>query len=368
MNNALNNEDTLYRYLLGELDPNEELKVEERLIADENYLEQLGVVEDELIDIYTRGDLGEQEREKFERHFLVTPERSSKLYLAQALFRHVNEQAVVPAASPGFLERLRRSLVLWVGRPALGTAMAILVIGSTFGIYYLSSNSQSDMRKGLQALNDAYIQQRPVVSRISELNYAPYSVKRGDEKSTLSGQGKLSLDRAARIFLDLVNENPTPASYHAAGRYYLTQKDYVQAITQFNSALEADKGKTRLNNTDKARLQSDYGVALMEKAKSEKEQDPLSYEREMAASRDHLEEAVKLDNELPEALFNRALWLQEKRLWRQAGEGWNKYLERDPSSPWAEDAKRFRERAIEESKKQVSLMQRRTRWVQRAMT
>ncbi len=355
MDRVFNDDALLRRYLLGELAPDEEMKVEERLISDDDYIEQLGVVEDELIDSYARDDLKAQEREKFKKHFLVTPERRSKLHLAQSLFRHVNEKAAVTATSPGFLELLRSSLAPSLRKPALGAVMAILAIAFGFGIYYQFFTQQSDIRKGLQALNDATSQQRPVEPRISALNYAPYSVKRGDEKSKMSGQVRLSLDRAARIFLDLVNENPTPASYHAAGRYYLTQKDYVQAITQFNSALEADKGKIQLNNTQKAQLQSDYAVALMEKAKSEKEKDLIKYELEMAESRDHLEEALKLNGELPEALFNRALWLQERRLWRQAEEWWSRYLERDPSSPWAEDAKKFRERAIEESKKQVSL-------------
>src|SRR5262249_17162483 len=99
----------------------------------------------------------------------------------------------------------------------------------------------------------------------------------------------------------------------------------------------------------------DYAVALMERAKGEKEKDPIKYELGMAESREHLHEAQKLNNKSPEAQFNLALWLQEQRMCKQAEEAWNKYLEKDSSSPWANEARKRREIAIEEGKKQVSL-------------
>src|SRR5262249_20856207 len=230
----------------------------------------------------------------------------------------------------------------------------IIVISLGLGAYWLLV-SQSELRKGMLALNEAYSQERPLEPRISVLNYAPYSVKRGPEMTPLIGQRKLALDRAARIFLDLVIEKAGPASYHAAGRYYLTQRDYNQAIDQFNSALNAEKEKPQLDNEEKSRLQNDYAVALMEKAKSEKEKDSVKYELGLAESREHLYEAQKLNDKSPEAQFNLGLWLQERRLWKQAEEAWNKYLEKDPSSPWADEARKRREIAIEEGKKQVSL-------------
>jgi tetratricopeptide (TPR) repeat protein len=93
----------------------------------------------------------------------------------------------------------------------------------------------------------------------------------------------------------------------------------------------------------------------MEKAKGEREKDPANYELGMAESRERLREALKLQADSPEAKFNLGLWLQERRLWKQAEEAWNKYLESDASSAWADEARKYREIAIEEGKKQVSL-------------
>ncbi|MGH9428474.1 MAG: hypothetical protein ACRD2L_19480, partial [Terriglobia bacterium] len=66
------------------------------------------------------------------------------------------------------------------------------------------------------------------------------------------------------------------------------------------------------------------------------------------------EDALKLDADLPEALFNRGLLLQERRLWKQAEEAWDRYLQIDSASRWAGEARKYRGIASEESKRQVS--------------
>jgi CHAT domain-containing protein/soluble cytochrome b562 len=357
MNRILNDDTPLRRYLLGELAPDEELKVEARLIADDDYLQQMELVEDDLIDSYASGELNARERENFERHFFITPERQSKLRLSKALIRQANERdgraAAATDPSPSFLDRLRQLLPSSLPAPALGAALATLVIAFGIGIYWMVY--QSEIRKGLRALNEAFSQERPLEARITSLNHAPFSVKRGEAPSELTGKSKLALDRAARIFLDLVSEKPSPQSYHATGRYYLTQRDYPQAIEQFESALKADKENSKLDAEQKAQLRSDYAVALMEKAKAMKDKDQVKYRLGMAESREHLDEALKLDPDSPEALFNQALWLQQQRFWRQAEEAWTRYLEKDSSSPWADEAIKNRALAVDEGKKQVSL-------------
>ena len=354
MKEVLNNDAPLRRYLLGETAHDEELRVEERLLVDDDYMELLEVVEDELIDSYARGELKARQRRKFKQYFLVTPERQSKLRLATALVKHAGKSATAPVPSPGFLDRLRQLLPPSLPAPALGAALATLVIGAGFGIYWMLIY-QSDIQKGDRALNEAYSQERPIEPRISSLNYAPFPVKRGTTALALTGANKLALDRAQRIFLDLASEKPGPASFHASGRYYLTIRDYDQAITQFESALEAGKEKSRFNGHQKAQIQSDYAAALMEKARSIKETDKVEYVKRMAESRGRLQEALKLKGQSPEALFNLGLWLQERRLWKEAEECWNKYLEVDSSSPWAAEAKKNRDIAIEEGGKQTAL-------------
>src|SRR5215813_5001244 len=349
-----NDKNILRRYLLCDLDEEIRIEIESRLLLDNDYNDQLRIVEDELIDDYVCGELPSPLREKFEKHTLLMPEIPRKVRIREAIdgFASLSSQSEARRNAakfslhfPSFIRKLR-----W--QPIAG--LAVIVISLGIGAYWLLV-SQSELRKGMTALNEAFSQERPLEPRISALKHAPYSVKRGSEMAPLIGQRKLALDRAARIFLDLVSEKAGPTAYHAAGRYYLTQKDYAQAIDQFNSALNAEKARQQLDPEDKSQLQNDYAVALMEKAKSEQEKDPVKYELGMAESREHLYEAQKLNEKSPEAQFNLGLWLQERGLWKQAEEAWNKYLEKDSSSRWADEARNYREIAIEEAKKQVSL-------------
>lgn len=79
------NDQKLKRYLLGELPLYDQRRVEEQFFSDAQAFERLAAIEDDLIDDYVCGDLSRRQREKFEKHFLVSPERRERLALAQAL-------------------------------------------------------------------------------------------------------------------------------------------------------------------------------------------------------------------------------------------------------------------------------------------
>src|SRR5215212_4438237 len=66
---------TLKRYLLGELDEEPRLEIEERLVMDPEFFELLGPSEDELTEEYVEGVLSPAERIGFERHFLINEDR-----------------------------------------------------------------------------------------------------------------------------------------------------------------------------------------------------------------------------------------------------------------------------------------------------
>src|SRR5262249_59525799 len=64
-------ETLLVKYLLGDLSPEEEVRVEDRAFAEPDYLVVMEATEADLIDAYVRGDLSPAERRGFERRFLV---------------------------------------------------------------------------------------------------------------------------------------------------------------------------------------------------------------------------------------------------------------------------------------------------------
>src|SRR5206468_403152 len=77
----------LVKYLLGDLSETEQVQVEDRAFADTEYLDAIEAVEADLIDTYVRGGLSQFERRAFERRFLTSPNRWSKVEFARALAR-----------------------------------------------------------------------------------------------------------------------------------------------------------------------------------------------------------------------------------------------------------------------------------------
>ncbi|MET0624250.1 MAG: hypothetical protein ABW250_14800 [Pyrinomonadaceae bacterium] len=86
--------DEIRRYLLGILSEEAGQGVEERLMTEEAFLEELTLVEGELIDDYAAGLLGAEEHAGFERHFLSTEARRAQLRLTRGLRRYAADASV----------------------------------------------------------------------------------------------------------------------------------------------------------------------------------------------------------------------------------------------------------------------------------
>ena len=87
MENRPFNEGLIVRYLLGDLPEEEQARVEDRAFADADYMNALEASEADLIDTYVRGGLSQSERRAFERRFLTSTNRRSKVEFAKALAR-----------------------------------------------------------------------------------------------------------------------------------------------------------------------------------------------------------------------------------------------------------------------------------------
>ena len=101
--------DRIAAYLLGELSEADQRMIEDRSFADDAFFDRLEFAEDELIDAYVRGDLGGDERSRFERHFLQSPRRKQRLEIALALAEHFGGRAA---------QSVRRSWLTRIGERA----------------------------------------------------------------------------------------------------------------------------------------------------------------------------------------------------------------------------------------------------------
>jgi tetratricopeptide (TPR) repeat protein len=324
-------EDETYirRFLLGQLGEEERERFEERLLDDSALLDHLSVVEEELIDDYLFGALAGGEREDFERKFLTTPKRREKLMLARRLKQFAAKNPAVGSVKHDGATNWLRGLLVPVWKIAV---FALVVTGIGFGVWrtYLR---QSPVDEALLALNQAYRTERPVEVRITGLEYAPFTVRRGaeDEKADT-----LQRDRADILSRTSVAENPTAKAHQMRGRYYLAVRDYDKALEQFGRA-------TALAPKD-AQIQSDLGAAWTERLSQYNDGQVTEKNAAFDRALRHFNRALELDSMLEAALFNRALLYERVGRREEGRQDWGKYLQLDQQSPWAKDAQQHFDR------------------------
>jgi hypothetical protein len=112
-------------YLLGHLNDEELEQVEERLIVDDDFGEEVQISQGEIIEEYYAGELTEAERQWFERHYLASRDGRQRYALAVAI--NCLKDTSVPAR-PSWFERLRKFLTLHTSAVATTATAMVLVI------------------------------------------------------------------------------------------------------------------------------------------------------------------------------------------------------------------------------------------------
>jgi hypothetical protein len=92
MEQEIPNEGVIRRFMLGKASDEERSEVEQRLMVDNAFYEELSVVEDELIDDFLAGELSPDELETFNSYFLASPDRRTKLNFGRALRKYVSKE------------------------------------------------------------------------------------------------------------------------------------------------------------------------------------------------------------------------------------------------------------------------------------
>lgn len=120
----------LARYLLGQLSPDEEDRVEDRFAGDKSYFDLYQEVEQTLLRDYAAGTMKPLEVALFERNYLVTPERQQHATIVRALL------AIEPEGQEALDQRSLRPLRL---QAAMALAL-LLIAGVTVWTYRRSSH------------------------------------------------------------------------------------------------------------------------------------------------------------------------------------------------------------------------------------
>ncbi|HSK71023.1 MAG TPA: tetratricopeptide repeat protein, partial [Pyrinomonadaceae bacterium] len=316
-------EKKLREYVLGEIGDEDRSALEDRLMTDVDYFQKLSIAEEDLIQDYADGNLDAAERAKFEKRFLISEENRQKVKFARALGRYVNENDYSPDPQKklNFFDPVKA----FFSMPVIASLGVLIVLGAV-GFFVWQTLSSSDPEI-LIALNKAYRTERPVESRITGLDYAPMKNTRGANDSDKTG--KIERNLARELALSAAAENPSAENLHNLGRVYLAEKNFADAVKYLERAVRLAPNE--------AQLRSDYGAALLEEAKTLEE----GKLETLAKAIEEFAKAIELDKNLLDAYFNQALAIQASSyLPNQAREAWQKYLELDSSSKWAEEARR----------------------------
>jgi CHAT domain-containing protein/tetratricopeptide (TPR) repeat protein len=350
-------ESTKREFLLGRLpfESPARRRIEQRLMLDSDFSDEMDAAEDDLVDDYVRKALSAREREDFERYFLVPPRsretldagrresvaaaRREKLNFALGFNARLSKRP----RPPSWWSRLLSSLS-WPSVPVYAKALALAVVVLVVGLVVWRVLRPSPAAEGMAALNAAYGRVRPVEARVTGLGYAEPAETRGREDERVDRQ---SLE-LARVLL-LRAPRGEPSSQHALGRLYLYEHKYDEAVGQLEEAARADP--------DDARLLNDLGAALLERGKEARQRhDEGKAAEDLGRAVEHLNRARALDPSLADALFNLALVYEGLTLYAQAEETWKTYLAQDSTSPWAVEARR-RLAQLEEKRRRAALEQ-----------
>lgn len=203
--------------------------------------------------------------------------------------------------------------------PLAVAALIVLAIGLV--PWALSFRSPID-RLGKLAPRSA----RVVEARLS--GDIPWAAYRGPLRATNGAApdpGRLKLGGEVGEIVDRADREKAASWQHAAGVGLVLIEMPADAVGRLRSAAELDRKNPRVWS-DLAAAQ--YAAAL-------RLDRPSLYGEALAAA----DQALRLDPNLPEALFNRALVLERLGLKAQAREAWDRYLAVDGSSPWAVEAR-----------------------------
>src|SRR6266850_4583347 len=100
MKSQIKDENTLRRYLLGDISPEELEKVEFWLMSEDEAYDLLEAAEDDLIDDALANKLTNHQMDQFKERFLAAPERQRKLRFSRSLQRCIDAANALPAPQP----------------------------------------------------------------------------------------------------------------------------------------------------------------------------------------------------------------------------------------------------------------------------
>ncbi len=151
-------EQTIRRYLLGELSESERSALEEKYFTDPQVFDQVLKTESELVDDYARDQLSKETRERVEKYFMVHPSLAQRLKFATALTTRV-DQSVARTEKPETESWWQGLLASLRGGPTLKFSMVLVTMLILLGgVWFFVERGRRQREAQLQAVQEAQLQ------------------------------------------------------------------------------------------------------------------------------------------------------------------------------------------------------------------
>lgn len=182
------------QYLLGQLEGQTQEEFEQRLLVEDDFLQEVLIAEDELVDDFLRDKLSVGERESFQQVFLSTPERLEKLTFGRTFKKYIDTNASGSGSESEVEEKPSRfqSFLLFLKSrnmvPALSFAAALFFAVTATVLFVKERNLQTqlaDLRARSQSgqpVDSADEQAQKKIKLAEELAQLDAELKRGQQK------------------------------------------------------------------------------------------------------------------------------------------------------------------------------------------
>jgi len=215
----------------------------------------------------------------------------------------------------------------WLAVPRLAmvgaSLLAVVGVGSWIAVHRNQAATAS------QLLARAYTEKRTLELRIAGAAYAPMRVSRGPAASFTSRPAALL--KAEALIASQLESHPSDPSWLQAK----AQADVLEG--KYDAAVEALRHALQLEPHSPALL-TDLATAYFQRAQQ------ADRKEDFGTAYEYLSQALRLRPDDPVTLFNRAIVAEHQFLYHQALDDWDRYLQVDPRSEWAGEARDAAER------------------------
>lgn len=146
------------QYLLGELSEDQREQLEQRVITDRDYKEEVQITEEELLEDFAGGALPARERELFLKRYTASPGQLRKVEIAKALNKYSAIHPIIPPSGPSETTWIKSLLKFFYkgdrfSRFALASVFLLFFGAGSLFLYSSISRDESANYAALKRLN-----------------------------------------------------------------------------------------------------------------------------------------------------------------------------------------------------------------------